>query len=53
MFAGSGVRQPSAHVEHSPVSSTADELAKLLQLKEAGAMSDAEFEHAKARLLGL
>ena len=33
-------------------SSTADELAKLADLKEKGVITDAEFESQKARLLG-
>ena len=33
-------------------SNTADELAKLAHLKESGAISDAEYETAKAKVLG-
>lgn len=36
----------------APAPSTADELAKLADLKERGVISDAEFEQQKAKLLG-
>ena len=32
--------------------STADELAKLADLRDRGTISDEEFQHAKAKLLG-
>jgi hypothetical protein len=32
--------------------STADEIAKLAALKDQGSISDEEFQHAKAKLLG-
>ena len=36
----------------SSAPSTADELAKLAELRDQGAISEQEFAHAKARLLG-
>ena len=38
--------------EQAQAASPADELHKLQELKEKGALSDAEFEQAKAKLLG-
>lgn len=40
-----------AYIRKTAGSSPADELAKLSELREKGAISDAEFERAKARLL--
>jgi hypothetical protein len=38
--------------ETAGTASSADELAKLIDLKDRGAISDAEFQQAKAKLLG-
>jgi len=38
--------------EQADAASPAEELSKLAELKEKGALSDAEFESAKAKLLG-
>jgi NADH:ubiquinone oxidoreductase subunit 6 (subunit J) len=60
---GSGMRERSikeqqevqsqfdAYVKETAGASQADELAKLVELKEAGKISDADFEKAKAKLL--
>lgn len=44
--------QMDAYIRHTAGSSPADELSKLSDLKEKGTLSDAEFERAKAKLLG-
>ncbi len=41
-----------AQVREAAGSSTADELAKLADLKEKGVLSDGEFQEQKAKLLG-
>jgi hypothetical protein len=43
--------QMDAYIKKTAGSSTADELAKLADLKSKGAISDADFEAAKAKLL--
>jgi NADH:ubiquinone oxidoreductase subunit 6 (subunit J) len=43
--------QFNAYVKQTAGTSHADELAKLADLKDKGAISDAEFEKAKAKLL--
>jgi NADH:ubiquinone oxidoreductase subunit 6 (subunit J) len=43
--------QFDAYVKKTAGTSHADELAKLAELKDKGAISDAEFEKAKAKLL--
>jgi hypothetical protein len=45
-------RQMDAYIRDTAGASPADELQKLTALKDRGAISDAEFERAKARLLG-
>jgi hypothetical protein len=50
--AGSGA-SPGAGSGAGPGSSVADELEKLSSLHDQGALTDAEFAAAKARLLGL
>ena len=45
-------RQFDAYIREAGGTSPADELHKLSDLKDRGAISDAEFERAKARLLG-
>ena len=44
-------RQMDAYVRSTAASSPVDDLAKLTDMKEKGAISDAEFEQAKAKLL--
>jgi hypothetical protein len=43
--------QMDAYIKQTAGSSTADELAKLADLKSKGTISDADFEAAKAKLL--
>jgi ABC-type multidrug transport system fused ATPase/permease subunit len=43
--------QMDAYIRGTPGTSPADELTKLSALKDKGAISDAEFERAKAKLL--
>jgi hypothetical protein len=45
-------RQMDSYVRETVSSSPADELAKLAELKNKGAISDKEFERMKAKLLG-
>lgn len=44
-----GAPQPAPQQQRSPI----DELARLAEMHAAGQLTDAEFTHAKARLLGL
>jgi len=41
-----------AYIRDAAASSTADELARLAELKDKGAITDAEFAAAKAKLIG-
>ena len=44
-------RHMDAYIRETAGSSPADELHKLSELRDKGAISDAEFERAKAKLL--
>jgi hypothetical protein len=44
--------QMNAYIRETAGTSSADELHKLSDLRDKGAISDAEFERAKAKLLG-
>lgn len=45
------VPQPQPEVSHASVSPIAEQLVKLAELRNSGALTDAEFEAAKAQLL--
>jgi hypothetical protein len=52
---GAGPAAPAQYVAPPPGSTggEVDELSRLVQMHEAGALSDAEFTAAKAQLLGI
>jgi hypothetical protein len=52
MYALRKTQSPSAQSTHAPATDTATQLAKLVELKEKGYLTDAEFQAQKKKLLG-